>query len=106
MANIASIVNLLKYAPTVVGAIKQFRGGRDSEEIAEYVKDTRETLMDMKKNLSQRLETLEAENTRLRTRVREMESGLTTLKVLVYTGGGAAVVALILVLILLIKQAL
>lgn len=99
MPNIGTWLQLLKYAPMVIGAVKQMRGGGQSEETQQEIVETRNAFDDFKKTINQRLEAAENENARLKTRIREMESSLTIFKVLLWTSGGIAIVGFVLALL-------
>ncbi|HEY3378947.1 MAG TPA: hypothetical protein VGL77_15785 [Armatimonadota bacterium] len=98
MPKFGSFLKILELAPLVFGLVKQVRG-QQTPEVGEQVEETRNALTDLKKQLTQRLESLEEANTHLKTRVRELESSIAVLKVLVYTSGVIGLLALIFVLI-------
>ena len=103
MPNFGKIFKLLKYAPTVIGLIKQLRGaGQAEKQVVEEIVETRNELENFKKQISARLEALEAENGHLKTRLRQIESSFTMLRVLVYPIGVFALISFILAIIALI----
>lgn len=102
MPKLGSYLKLIQYAPMIIGAVKQLRTNSTSE-VNEEIAQTKQTLDDIKKNLLSRIEDLENENARLKTRIREVESSVTITRVLVLTSGGAAIVALVLALIAIIR---
>ncbi|HEX2949302.1 MAG TPA: hypothetical protein VHV83_07000 [Armatimonadota bacterium] len=102
MPKLGSYLKLIQYAPMIIGAVKQLRTSPTSE-VNEEIAQTKQTLDDIKKNLLSRIEDLENENARLKTRIREVESSVTITRVLVLTSGGAAIVALVLALIAIIR---
>ena len=106
MPNFGSILKLLKYAPTVIGIIQQVRGSRQEQtaHLDEEIAETRDALADFKKNILNRVDDLEQENVRLKTRMREVESAFTMLRVLLYPIGVFALAAFVLALLALIRH--
>jgi hypothetical protein len=105
MPNFGIILKALKYAPMVIGAVQQFRG-QQSAHTEEELTETRHTIEDLRKEMTRRFETLENDNARLKTRLREAESAVMMMKILVMCGGVFAVVAFgLAILALLIHHA-
>lgn len=105
MAKISSYLDMLKYLPTVIGVVKQVRGQNKDDDSAEFLRETQQSVADLRKDVIQRLEEMTTENARLRTRLRDLDASVTVLKVLVYTSFGIGIVGLILALIALIRLA-
>lgn len=104
MAKISTYLDMLKYLPTVIGIAKQVRGQGKDEEV-EFLRETQQSVADLRKDVIQRLEEMSTENSRLRSRLRDIDASFTVLKVLVYTTLGIGIVGLILALIALIRLA-
>ena len=103
MSNFGKLLKLVKFAPMVIGLIKQLRGGdQDHQHLTEEILHTQEALEELKKRVSARFDSIDEENTRLKTRIRELESSFTTLRVLMYPVGVFALVAFVLAIIAII----
>lgn len=103
MPNIGSLFKLLNYVPLILEITKQFRG-RSVVCNEVDVDELRSDLADIKKANMQRVEEIEQENVRLKTRIRDLESTVGILNILVYSIGAFALTAFILALIALVRH--
>ena len=104
MPNLAFLLKMLKYAPVVIGVVKGLRGSDDGQQqMNEQLHETQRTLDDVRKQLSQRMDDLEQENARLRSRLQDSDASLTTLKVLVWTTALFALFATVLALVAMVR---
>ena len=100
MPDFRAILGLMKYAPTVLQVIQGMRRGQKDDEVQHVADDMQHELENIKKQLNNQITTLEEANAQLRTRVRELESSISTLKMLVYNSlglGGLAVIIAVLI---------
>lgn len=108
MAKMATLITLLKYAPSVIGLVKQFRGSGDdgdaTRRIVDAIVDTRESLEDFKRQATERIDELEEENARLRSRIREAESSLTIHLVLLISMSAVTLGAFVMALLALVAR--
>ncbi len=103
MSKFASVFSIIKYAPALLGIIKQFRNEQPSTEIVDEVVSTRNSLEDFKRTTMQRLDELEKEHTRLHSRLKDADASITLLKAIIWTCAAFALAAFILALFVVIR---
>ena len=91
--------SLLKWARYLPGLIEVGRNLRPAKQEQQKVEKVEGSLSELKKALNNRMDALEAENTRLRNRVKELETEFIGFKALFYIGGGVLILVFIILLI-------
>lgn len=104
MPNFGTLFKLLQYVPMAL-EISRALHGRNAPTVEDEVQETRETLADFKKDMTQRLVALEEENAHLKMRIRDTDAALSLVKVLVWISGGVGLVGFVLALLALILVA-
>lgn len=97
-----NLLQWVQYVPLVFEMARALRGKEEPGPSAEP-SDLLDSFRDLKKDVTERLEAVEEESARLKSRLREAESTIMLLQVIVYLSGGITVLALILALIAIIR---
>lgn len=103
MPSLRSIWKLLQYIPVVLEITRAVRPHKQEEHPAG---ETQQELDDFKKNVYQRVEEVEIEQARLRGRLREAESTIALLQVILYGGGGVIALLTLILLVTVILMAI
>lgn len=96
MLKLAAIMKYAQYVPFVLDTVK---GLRKQEQPSPQAAETREMLVDFKKDVLERLNTLEEDNARLKARMREAQSSLDFYRVFVWLFGAFSSVFAIIAII-------
>ena len=104
MPNISSIVNILKHVPALLGIFKQLRGEPQAAALSDVVASTRHAMEDFKRTAQQRLDDLEKDNTRLRSRLKDADASITLLKAMIWASSAFALAAFVLALLAIVRM--
>jgi len=101
MPGIGTIWKFFQYLPVIMEVSKAIL---PKEPEVRPDTATHEDLDDFKKQLNDRISELESEQTRLRARIRELETSLNWLRTLLYIGLGASFVLILIFLIIVLVR--
>lgn len=100
MPGFGTIWKLVQYIPVLLEIRKAVMPGKEAEEHTDHA--TQSELADFKRDTQERVQELESEQTRLRTRLRELETTLNWMQTLLYIGLGTSGIIFILFLVAIV----
>lgn len=103
MAALGNVMKLLQYAPMLFEVVKSVLPALPSREPAQH-DVMRDEMASFQRHIVERFTELENENTRLRTRLRDMEGLVSTLQLWVWVGGGALFLLFLITLIVVLTK--